>query len=62
MMRNMTLGEFADKYRVCRATVSNWCNAGLLTVLQVGGRILITPSMETEFLERHSKGQHHKAA
>ena len=58
----MTLTEFAHKYRVCRATVANWRNAGLLSTLEVGGRVLITPNQETEFIDRHSKGQHHAAA
>lgn len=55
MTELMTLSEFAAKYRVCRATVSNWRNAGLLTCLQVGGRVLITPEQEAQFVLQHSK-------
>ena len=60
--RPMTIAEFADKYRVCRATVTNWRNRGWLDVLQIGTRVLITQEQEKAFVERHSKGQHHKVA
>lgn len=51
----MTLSEFANKYRVCRATVANWRSAGLLNCLQVGGRVLITSEQEAQFVLQHSK-------
>ena len=55
MNQLMTLSEFANKYRVCRATVANWRSAGLLNCLQVGGRVLITPEQEAQFVLQHSK-------
>jgi hypothetical protein len=57
-VRPKTVAEFAHKYRVCRATVTNWRNAGYLDCLQVGTRVLITHEQEKEFVERHTKGAH----
>jgi predicted site-specific integrase-resolvase len=58
MSENLTINEFAEKYRVCRATVANWRKKGLLHPLEVGGRVLITPAQEAAFIQQHSKGRH----
>jgi hypothetical protein len=49
-----TRKEFGEKFRVCPATVQNWCNDGTIEFVRIGGRVLI-PASQFEGLEDGEK-------
>ena len=49
-----TRKEFGEKFRICPATVQNWCNDGTIKVVRIGGRVLI-PASQFEGLEDGEK-------
>lgn len=49
-----TVPEYANRYRVCRATVYNWLSAGWLQSSKIGGVRRILPEHDKAFRDRFS--------
>jgi len=52
-----TVPEFADMYRVCRATIYNWMSEGWLQSVKIGGARRILPEHDRAFREKFSNGE-----